>query len=87
MSFTILIDAVIGFTLLEMLGLWAWHRFTGKGLAPAAWVPNLLAGLGLMLALRAIVAEAGWIWVVAGLMGSGLAHAVDLRRRWAASQR
>ena len=87
MSFTILIDAVIGFTLLEMLGLWAWHRFTGKGLAPAAWVPNLLAGLGLMLALRALAAQAGVGWVIAGLLGSALAHAVDLRRRWAASQR
>jgi len=53
-----LIDIVIGFTVLEMLGLWAWHRFTGRGLAPAAWVPNLLAGLGLMLALRALAAAA-----------------------------
>ena len=78
----LLIDAVIGFTLLEMLALWGFHRITGRGLAPAAWVPNLLAGLSLMLALRALAADAGWPWIVAGLMGSALAHAVDLRRRW-----
>jgi len=40
-----------------------------------------------MLALRALAAQAGVGWVIAGLLGSALAHAIDLRRRWAASQR
>ncbi len=77
-----LIDVVIAFTALEMLGLWAWHRFTGRGLALRLWLPNLLAGLALMLALRALASDAGWHWVIAALLGSALAHALDLRQRW-----
>jgi hypothetical protein len=77
-----LIDVVIAITLLEGLALAAYHRRTGGGLAPMDFMPNLASGLALMLALRAGLASAGWGWVAMGLLASGLAHAVDLRRRW-----
>jgi hypothetical protein len=76
------VDAVIAFTLLEGLALLAWHRSSGRGPAPAAWLPNLAAGLCLMLALRAAIAGAAWPWIVAAVAGAGVAHALDLRRRW-----
>jgi len=42
----------------------------------------LAAGLALMLAGRAGVSGANWAWVSAGLSVAGLAHLVDVRRRW-----
>lgn len=77
-----LIDLIIGFTVLEILALWLYHRATGRGVPLPAMLPNLMAGLFLMLAVRAATAQAAWPWVVLPLMGSGLAHVLDLRRRW-----
>jgi hypothetical protein len=51
-------------------------------MAPHDFMPNLCAGLALMLALRAGLSSAGWGWVAAALMASGLMHAADLRSRW-----
>jgi hypothetical protein len=79
---TVLIDIVIAVTLLEVLVLALLHRRNRGGLAPGDFLPSLAAGLCLMFALRAGLTSAGWGWVAAGLTLSGLAHAVDLRRRW-----
>jgi len=75
------LDAVIGFTLLEGAALLAWHRATGRGLSAAALLPNLLAGLSLMTAMRVLLAGAPVAWAVAALAGAGLAHCADLRHR------
>lgn len=77
-----LIDIAIGITLLELLLLLAYHRHTGRGLPARAFVLNVCAGLALMLALRASLAGAAWVWVAAALFLAGLAHAADMRRRW-----
>ena len=77
-----LIDLIIVFTLLEIAALWLYHRATGRGLGPGGLLPNLMAGLFLMLAVRAVTVQAAWPWIVLPLMGSGLAHVLDLRRRW-----
>ena len=77
-----LIDIVIVVTLLEAAALALYHRRTGRGMAPRDVLLNLGAGLALMLALRAGLEGAGWGWVAAGLVASGLAHAADLKRRW-----
>ena len=76
-----LIDVVIVITLLEGLVLAAWHRTSGRGLAPSEFMPNLVAGLALMLALRAGGSALGWGWVAVALAVAGLAHAADVRRR------
>ena len=77
-----LIDLVIALTLLEVAGLAVYYRHTGRGLAPAEFLPMLGAGLALMLAVRAGVSGAGWVWVATGLSVAGLAHVADMRRRW-----
>lgn len=86
-----LVDLAIAITLVEGAALWLLHRRTGRGVAPRDLLPNLTAGLSLMVALRASIAGAGWAWVAAGLLAAGLAHALDVRRRWrgdrASSQR
>lgn len=77
-----LLDIVIVFTLLEIAGLWLYHRRTGRGLALDRFLPNLMAGLCLMLAVRAAMVQSHWIWIVLPLLASALAHATDLRGRW-----
>ena len=77
-----LIEGVIAFTVLEGVALIVYHRTTGKGVAPRDFAANLLSGLCLMLALRAVLAGSGWAWTAGLLMGAGAAHAGDLWRRW-----
>lgn len=69
-----LMVVVIG---LEMLAL-AWHR---QAVWQRAW-PGLCAGLGLALALRGALTGAGWPWLAGWLSLSGVAHGVDVFRRW-----
>lgn len=77
-----LIEVVIAFTLLEGAALLLYHRLTGKGVAPREFAANLLSGLCLMLALRAVLAGTGWGWTAGWLLVSGLIHAGDLWHRW-----
>jgi hypothetical protein len=77
-----LLDAVIVFTVLEGIGLWLHHRFTGQGLAPDDYALNMLSGLCLMLAVRAALASVAWPWIAVCLSASGLAHGWDMVRRW-----
>jgi hypothetical protein len=76
-----IVDFAIAFAVIETLVLVLRHRRTGRGIAPADLLPNIAAGLCLMLALRAALAQADWGWIVLPLAASGMAHAIDLRRR------
>ncbi len=60
----------------------AWHRRTGKGVAPADFLLNLASGLFLMIALRCALASAGWVWIALSITAALIAHLADLRRRW-----
>jgi len=75
------LDAVLLGVLLEAGALGLWHHRTGRGLRSAAWLPNLAAGLCLMLALRAALVGAHPVWSAAALAAAGLAHLADLRQR------
>jgi hypothetical protein len=77
---------VVAFVALEAVVLAVYHRRTGRGVAPADLVPNLLAGVGLLLALGGALAGLWWGWIAAALAGSLAAHVVDLRRRAGAAQ-
>jgi hypothetical protein len=76
-----IVDFAIAFALVETLVLVLRYRRTRRGIAPADLLPNIAAGLFLMLALRAALAQAAWGWIVLPLAASGIAHALDLRRR------
>jgi hypothetical protein len=73
----LVVDIAIGFTVLELGGLLAWHRLTGRGLAPADYALNMLSGLCLMLALRSALL-AFWIGVALCLIAAGTLHITDL---------
>ena len=78
-SGTLLIDIVIAVTVIEWVLLTWWHRRTGRGIPMSELRATLMAGLYLMLALRASMMSAPWY-----LVAAGLSHAADLWRRWSA---
>jgi hypothetical protein len=77
-----LVDVVIAFTLLEFMLLLTWRKLRGGGLPPVDLAFALGGGLCLMFALRAALLASPWQSVVVPLIGAGLIHALDLRRRW-----
>ncbi len=83
-SGTLLIDIVIAVTVIEWVLLSWWHRRTGRGIPMSELRATLLAGLYLMMALRASMVSAPWYVVALLLLAAGLSHAADLWRRWGA---
>jgi hypothetical protein len=77
-----LLDAILVAVLLEAATLRWWFARTGRGPAPRQWLPTLCAGACLMVALRAALADAHPAWIAAALLGAGVAHGLDLARRW-----
>lgn len=74
------VDAILALTLLEGTVLLLWRRLPSRLL-----LPNLAAGLLLMLALRAGLADCT-VCVLLALAGAGIAHALDLALRLAPLQ-
>ncbi len=77
-----IVDLAIAITLVEAIALIAWRRATGSGIAARQLIPNLAAGLCLMLAVRAALTGAAWSWLALALVGAGAAHCIDLVGRW-----
>jgi len=77
-----LIDLILLFVALEALALAIWRRratrppFTGQLMA------NLAAGAMLLLAVRAALTGAGWIWIAVWLSLGLAAHITDLAMRF-----
>jgi hypothetical protein len=78
-----LADLILAGVLLEACVLLLYRRRTGRGVAPAALVASLLAGAGLLLALRcALSSEGSKAGILAGLTLAMAAHVADLALRW-----
>jgi hypothetical protein len=75
-----IVDAAIVITALEVLALWVYGA-PGRTRRWRAQVINVVAGLFLMLALRAALAGADWLCIGACLVSAGAAHGIDLRAR------
>ncbi len=75
-------DIVLVFMAVEALALVLYSLRTGRGPRPPDILPALLAGVCLVLALRAALVGAGWGWIAFSLTGELAAHAVDVVRRW-----
>lgn len=77
-----LVDAILLLVVGEIIALtllWRWRR---RGIAPVDLIPNVLAGGFLLLALRLSLGGAGWMACSASLAAGGIAHLIDIRRRW-----
>lgn len=74
-------DLAVGFILIEAGVLWRLRDGAGRRRFFRFW-PFLAAGACLMLALRAALVGAPWWCVAFALALSGVAHALDVARRW-----
>jgi hypothetical protein len=77
-----IVDLVVALMAAESLVLLVYRWRKSQGPAPADIACLMLAGLFLLLALRAALTGAGWMWIAAFLFASLLAHLLDLQRRW-----
>jgi len=77
-----IVDLILGLVVVQFLALVLYRRATGRGPAPADIAFTLLAGAGLLLALRAALTGAGWASIAAFLVLALVAHLADLARRW-----
>lgn len=72
-----MVELVLAVSLLELL----WFVLRSGPLARRQGLPNLLAGLSLILALRLGLGGAGFAWVAACLLAAGVSHLLDLQAR------
>ena len=70
------------FVALEIVLLVAYHRRTGRGVAPLPLLLNIGAGGSLMLAFRAVLLGSGPLAVAGWLLSSLCFHVADLAQRW-----
>ena len=77
-----ILDLVLGAAALELVVLLIWLPRSGSHLRPRDVLPNLFAGLALLIALRLVVAGAAMYWWMLMLVVAMAAHVVDLRGRW-----
>ena len=63
--------------------LYLWYA-RGIGLAPRAWVGNLVSGALLMMAVRAALLDQPWVLVAFWLLFALFAHLLDGFARWGA---
>lgn len=75
-------DVALAVILIEAGTLWLLRRRTGAGPRLGDVAPFLAAGAFLVLALRSALVGAPWYCTVAALAASGVAHGVDLARRF-----
>jgi len=75
------VDLVLAVVVLEALSLAIYHARTRRGLAPRDYLANLVAGACLLLAVRAALTHAPWIWIAFFLVAALPAHVADLWRR------
>jgi hypothetical protein len=73
---------IVVLTLFEALGLVIYHRLTGRGLMPAGFLPNMLAGDFLLLAWIASAHGAPWPYAAAALLAALWCHGTDILLRW-----
>ncbi len=76
-----LVDLILILIVLEVIALAVYRRVTGRGIALADLLPNILAGAFLILALRVSLTGSGWMPASLCLACAGVAHVVDLGRR------
>ncbi len=77
-----IVDVVLVMVALEAAVLLVLHSRTGRGLPPGALLGTLASGACLMLALRFALTGAWWGFTGAAMAAGGVAHVLDLRRRW-----
>lgn len=82
-----LIGGVLGLTLLEGVGLWAYDRVTRRGLPSRMYLLNWASGVCLLAGMLNLGLGGAVPQVMPWLLAAGLFHAWDLKRNWRRSRR
>jgi hypothetical protein len=77
-----LVDLILIVVVIEAAVLLSVWRYARRGIAPGDLLPNLCAGGFLLLALRITLGGAGWMSACGCLAAAGVAHLIDVSRRW-----
>ncbi len=77
-----IVDIMLGFVVLEVAAILIYRRLSGGGIPPSKLLVNIGAGGSLMLALRAVYADAHWTVVAGCLVLALVFHVSDLATRW-----
>jgi hypothetical protein len=77
-----LVDLILAIVAGEALAIVLYWQLSRRGIAPRLLLPNVLAGVFLLLALRLALSGLSWPWYAACLAASGIANVADLRQRW-----
>lgn len=77
-------DLALAIIVVEAAVIWLLRRRAGRGPGLGDVAPFLAAGAFLVLALRTALVGAPWYCTAAALAASGVAHAVDVARRFRA---
>ena len=75
------VDLILLLVMAEAVGFVLLHRVTSRGPTPATLLPNLAAGMFLLLALRCGLRGTAWPAIALCLLGSLVAHIADLWAR------
>jgi hypothetical protein len=79
-------DLILALMMLEALILVVLAARVSRGIAMLDVLWNILAGAGLMLALRGALVGLHWGWIATPLLLALGFHGVDVWRRWRADQ-
>jgi hypothetical protein len=74
--------AIVLLTGAEAYALWLYHRKTGAGISLPQFLPTMMAGNALLLALAVALAHGWGGWIAALLLASLVCHLTDLAQRW-----
>jgi hypothetical protein len=77
-----LVDLILVLVAFEAGCLIVYWRWSRRGVSPGDLLPNLCAGACLLLALRLSLAGAAWQLCCGSLAAAGVAHLIDVARRW-----
>lgn len=77
-----IVDLILALMVLEGIAIGLYWAAKGRGIAPLDLLVNLLAGVALLLAVRAALTGAAWQAIAALLAFAGVMHVLDLVRRW-----
>ena len=75
-------DIIIALMLLEGLALYVFNRMSGRGIPFPEIAGNFMAGICLLLAMRAGLSGAAWWWPALWLGLALAGHLADLWARW-----
>ncbi len=80
-----IVQYILALMLVEAVVLIAAAKVTGRGIKPLDLVVSLIAGAGLLLALRGALIGDSWPKIAPWLGVALCAHLLDVIRRWTAA--